>query len=259
MATTPSREGAGGPGRAPRGSSEPPLYLAVYNALREDLHGGRWELGSSLPSEAELSRQFGVSRITTRHALRLLEAEGYIRKARARRPVVVANAPPARAGWVLESLEDIVAMVADARLDVKSWRQERSADAALFGLEAGTMLHCLRSVLVRADRPYSRSIIYFPPAIGARLSRAAFDDTVVFRVLQREIGVRLDDVQLTIWAEPAAAEDAAALHCEAGAALLVMQLLYREEGGALVEVAYSRSLASEVRLSTRLRTGPRPL
>jgi DNA-binding GntR family transcriptional regulator len=200
-----------------------------------------------------------VSRITTRHALRLLEAEGYIRKARARRPVVLATIPPPPAGWMVESLEDIVAMVTDSRLDVTTYRQERSADARLFGLAAGTRLHCLRSILVRANKPYARSIIYFAPAIGSQLSRAAFNDTVVFRVLQREIGVRLEDVQLTIWAESATAEDAANLHCELGSALLVMQLLFRQEGGELIEVAYSRSLASEVRLSTRLRIGARPL
>jgi hypothetical protein len=40
------------------------------------------------------------------------------------------------------------------------------------------------------------------------------------------------------------------LGCDAGAALLVTQLLYVEEAGTPVEVAYSRSLASEVCLST---------
>ena len=48
-----------------------------------------------------------------------LEDEGFIRKARARRPVVVSTAPTARAGWIVESLDDIVAMVADARLHVE--------------------------------------------------------------------------------------------------------------------------------------------
>ena len=75
-------------------------------------------------------------------------------------------------------------------------------------------------------------------------------------MLQRDLGVRFDDVRLTVGAEAANNEDAAALGCEPGGALLVMQLLYRE-GGRLVEVAYSRSLASAARLSTRLTTGPR--
>jgi GntR family transcriptional regulator len=235
-----------------------PLYLAVYRALREGLIGGSWEAGGSLPSEAQLSARFGVSRITVRHALSLLESEGFIRKARARRPVVLDTAPAPRPRWTLESIEDIIAMVGNAELKIESWRRERAAaEAKRFDLPAAARVHCLRGVLVRDGLPYARSVIYFPPAVGSQLSQSAFDDVIVFRVLQRELGVELDDVRLTVWAELAGAEDAAVLPCDPGSALLVMQLLYREREGRLVEVAYSRSLASEVRLSTRLTTGPR--
>jgi GntR family transcriptional regulator len=235
-----------------------PLYVTIYTALRDELQSGHWSVGSSLPSEAALSERFGVSRITIRHALRLLEAEGYIQKAQARRPVVIANSPAQRDGWFMESLADIVAMVGDARLDLRSWKKESSAaDAKSFGLPLSTPLHCLRGILSRDGAPYARSIIYFPPAIGSRLSRSAFDDAVVFRVVQRELGIRIDDVRLTVWAELASEDDARDLHCKAGAALLVSQLQYWDAGGAPVEIAYSRALASKGRLSTRLVASPR--
>jgi GntR family transcriptional regulator len=237
------------------GGARRPLYLSVCEGLQQGMRQGRWPVGSSLPSEAELSRQFAVSRITVRHALRLLETEGYIRKARARRPVVIANTPGRTSGWAVESLDDIVAMVGNARLKIESWRKEKSSDAArLLEVPTSTTLHCLRSVLVRDGRPYSRSIIYFPPVVGAALTRNSFDDAVVFRVLQRELGLSLRDVRLTVSAELAATEDAVALGCDVGSPLLVMELVYRSEAGEVVEVAYSRSLASEVRLSTRLAT-----
>jgi GntR family transcriptional regulator len=232
-----------------------PLYLTVSDALQQGVREGRWPVGSSLPSEAELSRQFAVSRITVRHALRLLEAEGYIRKARARRPVVMASTPRRTSGWTVESLDDIVAMVGNARLQVESWRKEKSPDTArLLEVPISTALHCLRSVLVRDGKPYSRSIIYFPPIIGAALTRRSFNDAVVFRVLQRDLLLTLRDVRLTVSAESAGTEDSGALGCVVGSPLLVMQLIYRGEAGQVVEVAYSRSLASEVRLSTRLAT-----
>jgi GntR family transcriptional regulator len=251
MAPAPARDAAVADGGRP-------LYLAVDGALRAELRRGRWTVGSSLPSEAALSQKFGVSRITIRHALRLLEADGYIRKAPARRPLVVATNPDPRPGWMVESLDDIVAMVGDAQLKIQSWRKEQApAEASLFDLPVGMGVPCLRSLLVRKGRAYARSIIYFPPAIGERLARRHFDDAVVFRVLQRELGIAFDDVRLTVGAETATAEDAAHLPCESGSALLVMQLLYRETGGRLVEVAHSRALAAAVRLSTRLTTEPR--
>jgi GntR family transcriptional regulator len=235
-----------------------PLYLAVYGSLRDEIQVGTWEVGASLPSEAVLSDRFQVSRITTRHALRLLEADGYIRKAQSRRPVVTAAAPPRREGWFMESMADIVAMVGDASLDIRSWRQERSAsDARDFGLPLATRLHCLRGILSRNGRPYARSIIYFPPVVGSRLSHGAFNDAVVFRVLQRELGIHIEDVRMTVWAELASEEDARDLQCEVGKAILATQLLYRDESDSLIEIAYSRALASEARLSTRLVTSAR--
>ena len=235
-----------------------PLYLVVYGSLREEIQVGKWEVGASLPSEAALSDRFGVSRITTRHALRLLEADGYIRKAQSRRPVVTAAAPPGRHGWFMESMADIVAMVGDARLAIQSWGQERSApDARDFGFPLATRLHCLRGILSRNERPYARSIIYFPPEIGSRLSRGVFDDAVVFRVLQRELGIHIEDVRMTVWAELASEEDARDLRCEVGNAILATQLLYRDESASLIEIAYSRALASQARLSTRLVTSAR--
>ncbi|MBZ6078456.1 GntR family transcriptional regulator [Microvirga puerhi] len=235
-----------------------PLYLSVYGLLRDEIQVGRWKVGASLPSEAALSDRFQVSRITTRHALRLLEADGYIRKAQSRRPVVTAAAPPRREGWFMESLADIVAMVGDARLDIQSWQLERSApDARDFGLPLATRLHCLRGILSRNGRPYARSIIYFRPEVGSRLPRGAFNDAVVFRVLQRELGIHIEDVRMIVWAELASEEDARDLGCEVGDAILATQLLYRDERASLIEIAYSRALASQARLSTRLVTSAR--
>lgn len=243
-----------------QGQSEarPPLYLAVYGSLRDEIQVGKWKVGASLPSEAALSDRFQVSRITTRHALRLLEADGYIRKAQSRRPVVTAMAPPRREGWFMDSLADIVAMVGNAHLDIGSWRLEHSApEARDFELPLATRVHCLRGTLSRDGRPYARSIIYFPPKVGSRLSRDAFDDAVVFRVLQRELGVHIQDVRMTVWAELATEEDARDLGCEVGSAVLASQLLYRDENASLIEIAYSRALASEARLSTHLVTSAR--
>ena len=69
-----------------------------------------------------VSRSAG-SRSATRFACS--KRDGYIRKARAHRPVVVTNVSargPIRLG--VESIDDVVAMVGDARLHVRSWREE---------------------------------------------------------------------------------------------------------------------------------------
>ncbi len=235
-----------------------PLYQRLLASLREKIRRGEWPIGTHLPTEAELSEQYGVSRITVRHALLLLEQDGFIRKARARRTEVVSAGPALRQGFPMESLGDIVAMVAGATLAVESYARERQPEAAaLLGEKAEAKLPCLRSVLKRDGRPYARSTIYFPPRIGQRLKKGDFDDTVVFRVLQRRLGIQIGDVSHSVWAEAANESDALRLACPLGAPLLATLLLYRDAGGTPLEAAYTRALAEDVRLTYRFGPGPR--
>jgi GntR family transcriptional repressor for pyruvate dehydrogenase complex len=50
----------------------------VYEALAEQIADGRYPVGSRLPSELDLSKQFGVSRPVLRQALGRLRAEGLV-------------------------------------------------------------------------------------------------------------------------------------------------------------------------------------
>ena len=65
-------------GGAPRNVRTPKLAHLVVEQLRADIASGKIEPGDSLPSEAELLDQFGISRPTLREALRVLEAETLI-------------------------------------------------------------------------------------------------------------------------------------------------------------------------------------
>lgn len=55
-----------------------PSYVQVASQLRSLILGGKLTPGERLPAEADLAGQFGVSRSTTREALRLLAAEGLV-------------------------------------------------------------------------------------------------------------------------------------------------------------------------------------
>jgi DNA-binding FadR family transcriptional regulator len=57
-------------------------FEQVADQLREAISVGVIANGERLPSEAELARQYGVSRPTLREALRMLDAQGLIRTAK---------------------------------------------------------------------------------------------------------------------------------------------------------------------------------
>jgi GntR family transcriptional regulator, transcriptional repressor for pyruvate dehydrogenase complex len=55
-----------------------PVYLQVAEQLRSAILAGRFAPGEPLPTERELTREFGVSRTSVREALRALEAQGFV-------------------------------------------------------------------------------------------------------------------------------------------------------------------------------------
>lgn len=57
-----------------------PKYRQVYSHLRREIQSGRWKDGDRLPSEAELVRTFGASRITVGRAMRELQLSGLVER-----------------------------------------------------------------------------------------------------------------------------------------------------------------------------------
>ena len=61
-------------------SPRTPKYQQVYAALWREIHAGRLTEGARLPSEAELERRFGASRITVGRAVRDLQQAGLVER-----------------------------------------------------------------------------------------------------------------------------------------------------------------------------------
>ena len=57
-----------------------PRYRQVYGALERGIRSGRWKRGDRLPSEAQLVRDFGASRITVGRAVRDLQLAGLVER-----------------------------------------------------------------------------------------------------------------------------------------------------------------------------------
>ena len=58
------------------------LYTSVYDKLYKMIIDGEYPLNSKLPSEPELAKSFGVSRMTLRQALALLQDDGLVKNIR---------------------------------------------------------------------------------------------------------------------------------------------------------------------------------
>ncbi|RKX72048.1 MAG: hypothetical protein DRP60_14300 [Spirochaetes bacterium] len=68
-------------------------YQRLYNILRDKIWNKNYAPGFKLPTERELCSEYGVSRITVRHALMLLEGQGMIERMQGRGTFVKAVKP----------------------------------------------------------------------------------------------------------------------------------------------------------------------
>ncbi|MHC5279088.1 GntR family transcriptional regulator [Listeria kieliensis] len=67
------------------------LYQEIATKIKKKILDGSYPLGENIPSEPELEKLFGVSKMTIRQAVALLAAEGYVDKQRGRGTQVISN------------------------------------------------------------------------------------------------------------------------------------------------------------------------
>jgi GntR family transcriptional regulator len=227
-----------------------PLYKQVLAILRESITRASAIAGTPLPREADVARAFGVSLITVRHALRELEAEGLIRK-RAAKPAIVAD-PDARLkpSFDFRTFAEIAAFTRNARLEVSTYRKGRAEIASrFFGLTPQQRVYVLSGILLAEGRPEAQITTYFPPSIGSRLARTAFDDPLIFRSVEKHLGMRMAAAQVTVRAEIADPRFARDLICEEGTPVLAMEMRYRTADGEPAELTIARHRADLFSLS----------
>jgi DNA-binding FadR family transcriptional regulator len=95
---------------AGEGSTErlfvPPAYAVVVDHLRRAIHLGSYAPGDKLPPERTLAPQLGISRVTLREAIRVLEAEGYVATRRGARGGVTVLEQPLSPAELREQVRD---------------------------------------------------------------------------------------------------------------------------------------------------------
>jgi GntR family transcriptional regulator len=100
--------------------------------------------------------------------------------------------------------------------------------------------YCLRSVLSIGEQRKAQITTYFPPDIGARLKREDFSDVLIFRSVQKNLGLRLDVAHVTVRAEIADEAVAADLGIVLGSPVLTVEMLYQSADQRSIEFSVAR-------------------
>lgn len=191
------------PAALPAGAD--PLHLRLRNHLRDEILQGRLAPLAQLPSEAELIARFEVSRITVRHALAALHAEGLITKVQGKGSFVAPprlSPPQDRLRGLSESLGESGHEV-QARLVGSSEAAAPAALARRLGLAAGTPVAELLSLRYVDRQPLSLNRLQMAAPLAARLRKADIGRRDVVAVYETDFGLQLGHAEVEISAAPA--------------------------------------------------------
>ncbi len=133
------------------GNSPAPLYVRVKRMIRGQVHSGAWSPGHRIPSESELVREFGVSRMTVNRALRELAADGMLVRVQGVGSFVAESKPHA-ALFDTSSIADEIAARGHqhhASVTALDWHAAEEEVASALEVAEGTPL--FRSIIVHHD------------------------------------------------------------------------------------------------------------
>lgn len=228
-----------------------PLYLTLARGLLADIARGRRRTGDRLPTEDELSRTFGVSRITVRQAFDILRSRGLVERIAGRGSFVTS--PPGVYVMTINSIEDVLQAGADSELEVLEWKAVRPGPAVERRLRpAGPGVYVLRSVRRRDGAPICYSETYTPLDIGRRLDPDDLRRQTVLETIETKLGIQVGSAVEEISGGVADRTLGARLEVPPGWPLVIVEMTLADVSDRPLEYFRTAYRADRFRRRTRL-------
>jgi GntR family transcriptional regulator len=224
-----------------------PRYLAIADALRARIGASSRTGGERLPSEHALRAQFGVSRMTVRHALDVLRQEGLLSR-HVGRGTFISKAVGGRPLRVIGSVEDMLALGDETwfkPIETATMLAPPSVAEAL-KLDADTRVVRITGVRHGDEGAFQHVTAYVPERIGRHLLDTDLSRTSVIGTVERCLGSPVTLIEQGIEGVRCPKAVAALLGARAGAPILRFRRTYLTAAGDPVEhaVTYQHSARS---------------
>ncbi|MDR2348312.1 MAG: GntR family transcriptional regulator [Bifidobacteriaceae bacterium] len=217
--------------------SPKPLYVQLEEVLRAELAAGTYGANHMIPSEVELSRRFGVSRMTARGVVTQLVREGLLHRVQGKGTFVVEPKIEARSlayQGIREQLESMGYFTATKVLEFKRVKADPRL-AGTFDVPEGEPLRFVKRVRSVEDGPISLHLSYIPEALCPGLTVDRMEEEQLCVILAGSYSLTAATVVETLESTQATAAEARALGVDRRFPLLLLTDSYRSVGGRVFE------------------------
>ncbi len=220
------------------------VFQEIYRDLKRKIDNGTYAYQSFLPSEAELTQEYGCSRSSVRRALGLLAAEGYVQSQQGKGVRVILNPTLLdESGYNgLETFNELAARLGFVPSTRPLLLEEVVADerlAEVTGFAAGSKLaHIMRARTADGVAISTDESFYLSDEVPG-LSLEIVGDSV-YAYLEGTLGIKIGTSKRTITVEAATESDRAHIDLDGFNAVGVMRSRTFDADGVMIEYTESR-------------------
>src|SRR5712691_9746776 len=205
----------------------PPKYARVIGEIQRRIESGEYPPGSLLPSENQLTAEFGTARPTVVRALRILRQEGWIDTQQGKGSFVRGRPALAAAGTERRGKTELDRDESREPGELISVGKEAAPErvAALLGVEPGAELVSRRRLVRQGDGEASEILTWWlAPGLAEQTGLGAPEPVRggVRSLLDRIAGIRIDHVVEQVTARRAEAHEARLLGISRSAPVLAV-------------------------------------
>jgi len=218
-----------------------PWYFQMQSQLEQKIRSGQLAVHDPLPGEAELSRIFGVSRMTSRQALQGLTTDGFAYRERGRGTFVCAAKVEKHIAHLLGFSAEMRLLGLKPTTKVLAMATVHASAQVASSLQVPaqspvTMLHRLR---LANGEPIAIEQVWVPLMRFPGIDKIDFARTSLYETLKDRFGVKIGSADETIEARGASKQEAALLEIAPRSSLLVVSRTLLDVDGGAVELAHS--------------------
>ncbi|RZM75428.1 phosphonate metabolism transcriptional regulator PhnF [Leptolyngbya iicbica] len=214
-----------------------PIYQQIADELRQNIQDTVFQVGDRLPTEAELSQQFGVNRHTLRRAIEVLRQEGTVRVEQGRGTFVMAAPITVPIGKRVRFNESLKAQSVEPRWQILQVTQlpadPRIAQSLAIAIAATVVLY--ERVSLADQVPLSLARSYFPAALFPGLAEHCQGYCSVSALFQTEYDCDHIRRSTRLSARLPSAQDARILRMPATKPILVSESINVDQYGRAIE------------------------
>ena len=238
------------------GGSYQPQYRHIEQVLRERISS--LGAGARMPSDAELSAEFGVSRMTARNAMQRLAEDGLIRREPGRGSFVARPPAHRRTNRLMTFTQEMLraGRVPSSRVLTRVIRPSSSAEAASLGIAAREPVVHIRRLRQADDEPIALESTILIRACADAVMTADLAHGSLHETLGRA-GFMLCRGTGTISAATATAQEARLLGIRPGDPLLVERRVILDEHDLEIEFTESAYPADRYALEVQFEVEAR--